>query len=720
MLPVSLKTRLRAIGWLLATLLLTAGIYHRLLVPVSGGYPGWTAVRWGLKDFMYPRLIFNSDAVAAGYFPLWNPYHYAGGPWVGNFQACLFQPLNWLVWLLGGHSALVLQYQLVAVFLLAAAGMFFCAREFGASRPASLAASLAFSGGGFFLGTGSYFPQVNTLALFPWALLFSRRLFRRRRWRDLLPGAVCLALLAAGGFPSLSFFLGLAVLAVGWGSAPAPVGGGAFSRPLGALLLAVFGCLLAAPLLLPAAESYPWLYRVAQTSDPSLGWEKVVAGKSLSPAHLLSAVLPLTANWDAFGGGLWVEFRNCYAGLLPFLFFGLFLIRGRGRTRTALAAGWLAAVFLAFGFHNPAYAPLYRTLLPVRLVSHPALDFRALFLALSSLMAALGFDECLRPGGKKAFLRIAVPALAAAGLALIWILRRGGFPPGADFSRSVFFWVLTAAASLGAVLVPGPPRLRAFVILAVLALDLVWWDNANFSTLGEPESRFSWERRAAKEAARERRVDRTDNLTRRQEGPRRTAAALVHKYFSDTGLDGTILRHFVEAAFSPARALFSAPFRVLALERAEVLEDREEVLARIRAGEDPARIGLVCARDVSPELAASLAEVRLPEHFRVEVTAFSPDRIVYEIELDRPAALLFNEIHYPGWRLYTQEGELPLFRVNHAFRGTLAASGRQRLIMAYRPGSFRAGLALALGGVLFLLAASVREKNRRRPDKEEG
>jgi len=516
----------------------------------------------------------------------------------------------------------------------------------------------------------------------------------------------------------LSFFLALAALAVGWGSAPAPVGGGAFSRPLGALLLAVFGCLLAAPLLLPAAESYPWLYRVAQTSDPSLGWEKVVAGKSLSPAHLLSAVLPLTANWDAFGSGLWVEFRNCYAGLLPLLFFLLFLIRSRGRTRTALAAGWLVAVFLAFGFHNPAYALLYRTLLPVRLVSHPALDFRALFLALSSLMAALGFDECLRPGGKKAFLRIAVPAIAAAGLALIWILRRGGFPPGADFSRPVFFWILTVAASLGAVLVPLRPR--AFVMLTVLALDLAWWDNANFSTLGEPESRSSWESRIAKEAARERRVDRTDNLTRRAEGPRRTAAALVHKYFSDTGLDGMILRHFVEAAFSPARALFHSPFRVRALERAEVLEDREEVLARIRAGEDPARTGLVCARDVSSALAARLAEVRLPEHFRAEVTAFSPNQIVYEIELDRPAALLFNEIHYPGWRLYGQEGELPLFRVNHAFRGTLAAPGKQRLIMAYRPGSFRAGVALALGGWLFLLAASVRERNRRRPDKEEG
>lgn len=705
---------------LAVTLLAAGGIYHRLVVPRAGGYPGWTVIRWSLRQFMYPRLIFNSDSIASGIFPLWNPYHYAGGPWVGNFQSGLFQPLNWIVWIFGGHTALILQYQVAAIFLLGGAGMFFCVRSFGRSRPAAAVGALSFSAGGFFLGNGTYFPQINTLALFPFALLFARRLFLLQRWRDLMWASVFFALLAAGGFPTMSFFLGLAALGAGWGGAPAGERAGPLSRPRAAALLVLFTLLLSAPLLLPALESYPWLHRAEQIANPGINWEEVVAGKSLAPANLLSAVAAPAANWDISGYRLWVEFRNCYAGLLPLIFFACFIIRGRGRERNSIAVIYAAAVFLALGFNNPAYAAIYRYFLPVRLVSHPAMDFRAVFLALTALGAGLGFDRRLLPGERKHTAAVGTALILAGGLGLLWMIRRFDYIRWVDFSTPLLLWAVTAAAALAAVAAPLPARLRPLALTAFVALDLGCWNNYNFSSLATPASISFWERRAEREGARRRRVDDADELTRRAEFPRNRTGSMFWKYFSDSGLDGAVLQHFLDVASFPSVKTFSAPFRIKPLEAVEVIEDRRILLTRIAEGDRPEGTGLVYSGDVPRSLRQQLENTGPAGGFRGRVTAFSPNRIVYEVTADRPTILFFNEIHYPGWRLSGNGQALPLFRLNHAFRGSLVGAGEHRLVMSYRPPSFYLGLALFAAGLAFLLFAAGKGRFSPRPSRPVG
>jgi len=696
----------------LALLLIAAAVfacYHRLLLPRDGGYPGWNIVKWGLKDFMYPRLIFDSDAVLSGYFPLWNPYQYGGSPWCSNFQAGLYQPLNWAVILLGGYSALALQYQMTVLFLIGGWGMFACAREFGVGRAGAAVSAVSFAGGGFFVGNGTYFPQVNTLVLLPFCLLFSRRLARRFSWSALSLGAVSFALLAAAGFPTMSFFLGATAWLTGWASGAAP---GNAPRP-GRIwrrmaLLAAAAALLAAPLLFPAAESYSWLTRPQRVSDPGSGWETVVAGKSLGVPNFVSLAVPFVANADISGTGLWIEFRNCFLGLIPLVFAVYYLVRGRGRDRAVVFIVVTAAAALALGFTLPPYRWLYRRVLPLRLVSHPAMDFRALFLFYLSLASGMGFDLHRRRNRAGPFLLVYLGIAAAAALGLVVIMRGrdSGLPPSV--------WTAFAVTMLLPVLgLLRRGRLRDGLLLGAAVAEIAYWGNYNFSTIGDRVGTGFWLKRLDKEARRERRVDRTDKLARRSEAPSRDARSMFHKYRSDSGIDGTVLRPFAEVMLSPAAEVLGEDFRIRPLRRLEVLEDEAAVLERIRAGEDIAETGLAVGSDLPPGFEPAAAEA--DAGFESRVVVFSPNLIEYEIEARAETPVFFNEIYYPGWELVRVGGgeRLPLFRLNHAFRGSVLPAGSYRLRMVFRPLWFKIGLAAAAVTAAGLVLGVAVETRRR-------
>jgi len=128
---------------------------------------------------MYPRLVFNSDSLRQGIFPLWNPYPFGGCPWVSNFQSGLFHPLHLLIIWFAGYSAAALQVELITIFFLAGISMYFCARGLAVSPPAALLAAIGFLSCGFFVGNASYLPQITTLAGFPLVFLAAAKTAER-------------------------------------------------------------------------------------------------------------------------------------------------------------------------------------------------------------------------------------------------------------------------------------------------------------------------------------------------------------------------------------------------------------------------------------------------------------------------------------------------------------------------------------------------------------
>src|SRR3970282_2184150 len=88
---------------------------------------------WDAADFFFPYFSFVHEELRHLRLPLWDPYVMSGYPIVGDLEAQIFYPLNWLFVLLYPFYPLTfkaVEIQLVAHFFLAGLFMYFLAREF--------------------------------------------------------------------------------------------------------------------------------------------------------------------------------------------------------------------------------------------------------------------------------------------------------------------------------------------------------------------------------------------------------------------------------------------------------------------------------------------------------------------------------------------------------------------------------------------------------------
>lgn len=395
-----------------------------------------------LRDVTFqiqPWLVFLKRELAAGRWPSWNPYSFAGAPFWANGQGAPLFPLHLLFVLLP------LQIGFVALpwlrIVLGGCGAWVFAREIGLSRPAALWATIGFPLSGM-LVSFLLFPMGNALALVPWVLWAVERLAAGRS------GGAPLALLAGlqllGGHPETSMhtalLAGLYLLVRGsvgrlwatWGRFVAAWG-------LAAGVAAVH--ILPLALLLPQTSKWGSA-AAASAGSPPLGL------LLLQPLRL---VLPQLYGHPALGTW-WGPFNYSatavYAGALALPFAAAGLGGWRGDRRVLGLAAIVAFCFLG-AYHLPGVHDLLAAAPLVGRAAHHRLIF-GLELGLA-LLGAVGIDRWL--GGKGAGL-LAGGAVAAAMLATAWV-----------FLGPAFFEHGLAAGQLG-----GTLALLGLALAAALSL----------------------------------------------------------------------------------------------------------------------------------------------------------------------------------------------------------------------------------------------------------
>ena len=155
----------------------------------------------------------------AGHLPLWNPYLFAGVPFLANPQAAVLYPLHWpLIWM--EPSQALIWSALLHVWLAAGFMYTFARRSAGLSSLASWLAGALFGLGGFTLAKIENINQLNGLAWLPamlWLFDETRRAagWRRRvRWGVALAIVIALQLLAGHTQTAFINLVGLGVYAV--------------------------------------------------------------------------------------------------------------------------------------------------------------------------------------------------------------------------------------------------------------------------------------------------------------------------------------------------------------------------------------------------------------------------------------------------------------------------------------------------------------------------
>ena len=95
----------------------------------------------------------------------------------------------------------------------------------------------------------------------------------------------------------------------------------------------------------------------------------------------------------------------------------------------------------------------------------------------------------------------------------------------------------------------------------------------------------------------------------------------------------------------------------------------------------------------------------------IRMTSYAPDVLEYASESEQDGMVVFSEIYYPkGWRIYIDEQEESLYRVNYTLRGALVPAGKHQIRMEFVPaalGTDRWSMACIIVALLLSLTVLV-------------
>jgi len=422
--------------------------------------------------------------VAAGSWPLWNPWRSFGQPLLADPNNQVLYPTTWLYLVVAPAR---LQGPLVLAHLLAAGlGTHALGRRLGLSRGGAFTAAALWMLSGPLLSVVHTFNVLFAAAWMPWVLLLADRALAGRGMRGVLAWAAALALQLFAGSPDVSAWTGLLCAGLTAARAGRSLAGwrAALARAVpAALLFAALGAVQWWPALEAAAASARW--QLGAEARGYWSFHPAASAELLVPVRLHQ--LPLRADARARLYESRDPFlRSALIGLPAMVLAAAGLLCGRARARGLLAAAAVLALLFALGRHTPAQELLAALVPPLRLLRYPEKALVLLAFA-TALLAGAGHDAWRRSldhgrrfralaagAGLAGVLGLVLAAGLAADARLLRELLEAAPPPAAAARVAGFAALGLALAGLGLARRPGSAVAGAWVatVLAVGGLCL--------------------------------------------------------------------------------------------------------------------------------------------------------------------------------------------------------------------------------------------------------
>jgi O-antigen/teichoic acid export membrane protein len=416
-----------------------------------------------LENYVWKQFIL--DSLGRMELPLWNPYLFAGVPFLAAGQHSALYPLSVIFLVLPLAQAYGV-FTALQIFIACLGGYVFL-RVLGAGRFAAALAGIVYGFSGFMLVSVAFSMVIAAACWLPWALAATELAIRgydpRQHSRTsprllyLLAGSLLLGVQFLAGHVDMSYFI---LMVLGFYSAWRLTGilwtTRSWSRvlPIGLMLLGMvaLGIGLAAVQLAPLFELVRANFRQGSASYNdvvgwALPWRRAISflvpdffGNPSQHSYfdLLSlSVKAVTENAkggpltnipeNIFGVKNYVE-SGSYLGILPLLLGLTALARRRLASDAQRGAVWLfgalAVVSLLLAFGTPLYAILFYGLPGYNQLHSP---FRWIFpytLSLSVLagLGAQSLVDLARGAERGRWIRLAGPGAMSAGLAGLGVL----------------------------------------------------------------------------------------------------------------------------------------------------------------------------------------------------------------------------------------------------------------------------------------------------------
>ena len=637
--------------------LLTVGVtfLHRFLIVRGEEFFRYT-IQWDLTRFMWPKLLFLTDSLRLGIWPLWNPYDFAGAPVFSNLQTLYHHPLVLLYTATVGFSLESLQVYLLLLYLFGAINVFVLARFLDVPSPLAVLFGLLYSMSGFALGNATHFPQLHLFLTEPLTLYLLLRFARQPSAASFSLAALGLCLLISAGYPSILghlfvfdfLFTALALR------------GQARSHPRGlAALVGVFAiaCVVMAPMLVPGILSLPLITRGGGVSYEVFTSHSLPLHQLASVANpflgLMDASLMDTSLMDKSGTKLEVTLRNCSIGIWVFMLVCYSAFRSSDKKFLLL---YLAISVLGC-LGGELFTGRWFYAIPfVNNSRHVTFEFRALLILVAFLLAMLSAREYLAERRRAVIvLSLLLPLLLYGGFVLsihegldltasLRSLEAFTHRAFDDRTHRAVVLGLPILFFLGYAAVSRAPRFAAVGILLVGFLEAFLVTPFNYATVVGPAPPEAWRKNVEYERERNRGFPFPEPFRRSRVFPALSNYGSIHKVHTDWGMDGTVLRS----------------------------------IDRLVVSGDPRLYGPYTWTDAGGRGESALAGFG--------VTSFSPNRVegaFRVVEHDVP--VVFNFMHYPGWKAFSAGSERRTFLASGGFLGVGLQAGDSQLELRFSP-----------------------------------
>jgi hypothetical protein len=144
------------------------------VVPALAGHPALSGDNL-IQNF--PLRVLSGRQLASGHLPLFNPLANSGTPLLGGLNAGALYPLTWIFAFVTPIVGWVINC--IAVYVIAATGMFALLRWHGVATKSSFAAAMTYSYSGAMIGQLVHLGVVQGFAFIPWTVLIVLSLSRR-------------------------------------------------------------------------------------------------------------------------------------------------------------------------------------------------------------------------------------------------------------------------------------------------------------------------------------------------------------------------------------------------------------------------------------------------------------------------------------------------------------------------------------------------------------
>ena len=417
--------------------------------------------------------------------PLWNPYIFAGMPYVGGMHGDIFYPTAWLRWILPTGTAMGLGFALH--FVVAGAAMYAFLRGLRLSWGAAVVGGLAFELSGIVasLISPGHDGKLFTTALAPLLFLALLRAVRAPRADRFALVALVIGL-SLHGHPQLSYYLlvaaGLWTVFLVFGDPERPRDTPRWIPLAAALGAVVLGAGLYTIQGIPFYEYIPYSPRA--TGASSAGWEYMTA-YSMPIDEVMSTFLPqFNGIKDLYWGQNGFKLHSEYIGVSVLVLAALGL-GGKDQRHIRWAVAGIGVFFLlvSLGSHTPFYRVWYELMPGMNKVRAPGSAFFLVAFPVC-VFAGFGADRVLAGAANRSRLLAAAGVFAALGaLGAVGALQgiTEGLAAGSgrieaalanagDLRLGSVRLLLFAALAGGVFLAVGARRLRGLAAVAAMAV----------------------------------------------------------------------------------------------------------------------------------------------------------------------------------------------------------------------------------------------------------